>query len=218
LTRLQYVERYGFGISTTAADGGGPVPDAGPAASGGGATAEASAEAAATSDPNQAIVDALSPDRRQAYEQALNGDGGCQAQAFDTLGSRPENPVVAALRPRFAELYRQVGDDPRVVDATHGYAVCMAKAGYGGIRSPQDAPVKVTVRLGDALGTPEPERAAALAELQRYERQLAARDYRCGLPLERVRLAVQTELEQRFVDDNRPALERYRAVIAATGG
>jgi hypothetical protein len=214
LTRRQYVERYGFGISTKLSA---PTPPSG------------SATTTTLDDPNPNIFSRLSPTAREAYDRALYGQppatGGCQGEAVASLASRAVDPVVSQVEPQLARLYERVNDEPGLLAAQRGYGTCMSKAGHPAVHQPQDALDLVSDRLAQArIGTEGPASdksvrydAQLLAETQRFELRLAKDDYRCGLPLERVRLAVQRMLEQHFIDENRDLLERYRAALAGGG-
>lgn len=229
LTRRQYLDRYGFGISTVITASGTASYSA-PASTSG---TSSSTSTTAFDDPNSAIVRALSADARRAYETALYGtggataaSGGCQSEAMAALAARPVDAVIPQVEAELNQLYQQVTADSRVLAASRSYATCMANAGYHGVRQPQDALDLVNQRLLQArtIASPPPPDGAApsydrklLAETRRYELRVAKDDYRCGLPLERERLAVQRELEQGFIDRNRDLLERYRAALAASG-
>jgi hypothetical protein len=218
LTRRQFVDRYGFGISTTA----GPTEPAGSSGSTGphGRTTSTTA----IDDPNAALVSALSASARRAYDEALYGPGagspnapgptGCEGEAMAALASRTIDPVVARGEPEIARLYQQVAADPRVEAAEHVYAICMAKAGYHAVRQPQDALDLVNQRLRQVSEGGDASDPGLMAETRRFELRVARDDYRCGLPLERVRLVVQRDVEQDFIDANRDLLERYRAALA----
>lgn len=222
LTRRQYVERYGFGISTTLSAPTRPAE---------------SATTTTLDDPNSKILGRLSNTAREAYNRALYGQppatGGCQGEAVASLASRAVDPVISQVEPQLARLYGHVADDPGLLVAQRNYGTCMSKAGHPSLHQPQDALDLVSDRLEQArVGTataglagpvgPTSDQSVRydsqlLAATQQFELRLAKDDYRCGLPLERVRLAVQRALEQHFIDENRDLLERYRTTLESGG-
>lgn len=240
MTKQAYVDTYGFGLSA-ALDGADPtVP---------------TLSAPSVADPNQEIIDALSESERDAYYRALYGDAatssgsassaqatpaGCQAEAAEQTSNATVDPVIEQVQPLIEELYQRIDADTRVVEATAGYASCMAKAGYDSLRTPDaarqavmdkiDAIVsaapdplagfspdelsKLTPEQQEELFSKRPEYdAKALAEAKSFELKVAKADFRCGQALDKVRLQVQSELEQRFIDDNGDLLARFKSAI-----
>jgi hypothetical protein len=214
----QYAERWGYGISTID-------------------PSQFTAEA--PDDPNSAIVEALSPEARSAYDKAMYGngreqadDGGCQGRAMreiygEDFADRKEvaSSEYSALDEEMGALWDRVVNDPRVVAAKSGWSDCMADAGHPEATDPDNAAQLVVERFSDLYGVdpsqfkevragmkspPQQPAPAALAEVQSYERSLAMADRRCKAAYDDAVFTVQTEVENRFIEENRAELERYR--------
>jgi hypothetical protein len=246
----QYAERWGYGISTID-------------------PSQFTAEA--PDDPNSAIVEALSPEARSAYDKAMYGvdmsregaivslgeggsavarpmgssldspvPDGCQTRALrevygeDFEGRKePASTEFDALNEEMGALWDRVVNDPRVVAAKNGWADCMADAGHPEATDPDNGAQLVIERFSDLYGVdssqlkgvragmksaPQQPDAAALAEVQSYERSLAMADRRCKAGSDDVIFTVQSEVENRFIDENRAELERYRDSAGLRGG
>jgi hypothetical protein len=144
-------------------------------------------------------------------------------QEFDTL--------FEAL----GKLQASVEQDPRVVPLVAAWSDCMADAGHPGFKAVDDArnsimsrwadlngwqftPVEggggsVSVAGGDEVTEPDP---AKVAEIRTDEIALAVIDLGCRQDHQATYDEVRTELEQKFVDEHRSELERYRD--ATSGG
>ena len=244
----QYAERWGYGISTIdPSQFKAEVPD----------------------DPNSAIVEALSPAARSAYETSMygfdtsegglmssGGNGtvvarpmdskldapapdGCSTRAMrEVYGEDFDRPDTAAtsefdgLNEEMGALWDRVSNDPRVSEAKTGWDDCMADAGHPEATDPDNAAQLVIDRFSalygvDAAhfkevragikGAPQQPEPAALAEVQNYERSLAVADRRCKKPYEDTVFTVQAEVENRFIDEHRAELERYRDSMSLQG-
>ena len=229
----QYAERWGYGISTID-------------------PSQYTAES--PDDPNSAIVEALSPEARAAYEKALygieisreggnvsrkEGPDGCQTRAMQEVYGEGFNgrddPAPAefdGLNEEMGALWDRVVNDPRVIEAKKGWANCMADAGHPEATDPDNAVQLVIQRFSTLYGVepgqfkevragmksaPQQPDAAALAEVQSYERGLAMADRRCKATYEDVVFTVQSEVENRFIDEHRAELERYRDSVGLQG-
>ncbi|HYH52448.1 MAG TPA: hypothetical protein VEG38_23120 [Acidimicrobiia bacterium] len=222
----QYAERWGYGISTIDAS-------------------QYTAEA--PDDPNAGIAEALSPEARDAYEKALYGDDkdngedeSCQGRAMrDVYGegfNRDKEAVSSeftALDEEMGALWDRVVNDGRVVDAKRGWADCMADAGHPEATDPDDAARLVVEKFSELYGVdpgqfkevragmtsaPRQPEPAAVAEVQNYERSLAVADRRCKAHYDDVVFTVQSEVENRFIEENRAELERYRDSMGLRDG
>jgi hypothetical protein len=248
----QYAERWGYGISTIDSS---------------------QFEAEVPDDPNSAIVTALSPAARGAYDKALigidttnhsdpitmsHGPGdsavgrpygssldspppdSCQNRALRAVygedyaaREREPAPEFDALNEEMGALWDRVVADVRVAEAKQAWADCMAEAGHPEVTDPDSATQTVIERFSALYGvdarefkmaraggkdTPMQPDAAALAELQAYERSLAVADHRCKVDYAKVVFEVQSDIEQRFVDEHRAELERYRDSMGLQGG
>ena len=141
----EYAREQGFGISTSidwlTGDG----------ASGGGATVEFGTTLDQWTNPNDAIVEALSESEQEAYTNTLYGEiselefgsdlsdsdseptdewgGGCMGEAArEVYGGADE--AFQELESLFNELQQRVDSDPRVVEASGDWTACMADRGY----------------------------------------------------------------------------------------
>jgi hypothetical protein len=234
----QYAERWGYGISTID-------------------PSQFTAEA--PDDPNSAIVEALLPEARSAYDKAMYGadisreraqqkgtsldapaPDGCQTKALkeiygdDFADRNPEaSSEFDALNEEMGALWDRVANDRRVTEAKQGWSDCMADAGHPEATDADNA-VQLVIQRFSALYGVEPEQfkevragmksapqqpdAAALAEVQSYERGLAVADRRCKAAYDEAVFTVQTEVENRFIEENRAELERYRDSMGLRGG
>ncbi len=214
----QYAERWGYGISTID-------------------PSQFTAEA--PDDPNSAIVEALSPEARSAHQTALyEGEGSCQSKALKAIygedfGRKDEAPSeFDALNEEMGAVWDRVTNDPRVIEAKQGWADCMADAGHPEATSPDNAAQLVIERFSALYGVepgqfkevragmksaPQQPDAAALAEVQSYERGLAIADRECKAAYDDVVFTVQSEVENRFIDEHRAELERYRDSMGLQG-
>ncbi len=128
-----YVERYGFGISTTFLDGPRLPQDA-------------------SDDPNLAYLERLTDEEREAYDLALYGDmsqvdgattgqaievtpdllaeqGGCFTEAMAEVDD-PFREVFEELGDELSDLQERLQNEPRMVAANEAWAECMAGAGH----------------------------------------------------------------------------------------
>ena len=176
LTRKEYVEKYGFGIATSAEESSGPVQRDGPKPE---------------DDPNFVYQQTLSPSDAEAYNKALYGAGiggpgagetssasgdssgdvsnatastvvmtaensGCQGTAMQAANGGANNPADKAFvddfQKRLSTMYEKVQSDPRVVAAGRTYATCMAGKGYPEIDKPDTAQQKVSDKMNSVMG------------------------------------------------------------------
>jgi hypothetical protein len=157
---------------------------------------------------------------------------GCQTRAMrevygEDLGAGKEvvPPEFDALNEEMGALWDRVASDPRVAAAKGGWADCMADAGHPEATDPDRAVQLVIERFSDLYGVdpdhfkevragmdspPRQPAPAALAEVQSYERSLAVADRRCKAAYDDAVFTVQTEVENRFLEEHRAELERYR--------
>jgi hypothetical protein len=155
----EYASRYGYGISTIDVD-------------------ELLDEARAN-DPNEAIMDSLSPTAQRAYFEALNGAAtaaskwgepipedaderpGCRPAAETQVYGNQEKvgppPEFDALREEMDTLESRVMNDGRVAAAEATWAECMAEIGYPEYDRPGDPEKDITERLWAVYGVELPE-------------------------------------------------------------
>ncbi len=159
MTRREFVEKYGFGISTMFEDGFAP-PEMTPADE--------------EINPNDEYVSSLSEAEQEAYYEALYGppqeeppmeetvgtDGepvavdfeyvpmGCDGKAYEEQSSPEDQEFMEEIGTLMStEIYERVQADSRVVDATKAYAECMSDAGYPEITSQEDTYEEVSTRM-----------------------------------------------------------------------
>lgn len=97
-------------------------------------------------DPNEAIVTAMSESERNAYYEGLYGaeteleagaeesdatfwGGGCQGEAAQEVFGQAE-AIFSELEPLLTDLQERVDADPRMTDADQGWTACMSDRGY----------------------------------------------------------------------------------------
>ena len=158
MTRREYVEKYGFGISTMFEDGF--------------ASPEASPDEEEI-NPNDEYVNGLSEAEQEAYYEALYGpqdeppmeetvgtDGepveveyeyvpqGCDGKAYEEQSAPEDQEFMENMSALMStEIYERAQADSRVVDATKAYAECMSDAGHPEITSQDDTYNEVSTRM-----------------------------------------------------------------------
>ena len=202
LSEEQFYNQYGLGISTLYT---GEPPQF--------ATVETPASLG-LGEKNIAIFKALSATDQVAYNQTLLGDhqdaglavalerediartGGCTRKALeqvipsDRLADSYTNPKDYAI-----------DNDPRMVAAFGQYAECVKEAGYE-LNTPADIRPGITAKLDEITGGApvaalSADAKAALAELQAYERAIAAASFACE---EEFVTPVHDEIEQELAN------------------
>ena len=165
---------------------------------------------------------------------------GCQTRALREIygedfagGKEQASTEFDALNEEMGALWDRVVNDPRVVAAKGGWADCMADAGHPEATDPDGAAQLVIDRFSDLYGVdpsqfkevragmkaaPQQPAPAALAEVQNYERSLAVADRRCKAAYDDAVFTVQSEVENRFIEEHRAELERYRDSAGLQGG
>ena len=196
-------------------------------------------------DPNQALVESMTGEEREAYEAALYGDPtvdgaagqGCLQQESASTGWGQQLPVHdpewqevwAELDRRTAQLER----DPDLVAARESWATCMAEAGYPGVTVVHELREDLEDRWGRLHGvqtTRGTDGAAtsgvqsgfvpdptAIEAFKRDERAAAVAHFDCSADLDAVWYAKQVELQTAFIEEFRPVLERQRDARTAGG-
>ncbi|WP_448630136.1 hypothetical protein [Cellulomonas soli] len=218
----EYVEKYGYGMTTMYEENAAPVED----------TEE-------WVDPNAEYVEAMSETERTAYYEALYGvqeeyvegeeapaydwtTAGCQGKAqhevYDELNGAWNMEEFAALQEEISGIYEQLQSDPAMTELNQKWASCMADAGYD--YDTQQAAMDDIMEQSNALygdGTSEsgPDKAK-LKEVAATEIAVATADFDCrkDLDFERKTFAIQSKLEQAFVDQHKAELDAW--VEAAT--
>jgi hypothetical protein len=214
LTDEEFRRKYGYGIAT-----GFEASLNRPPGQGGPDVAE---------DPNVAIVDALSPAERTAYEHTLHGSdnaegaaAGCEGKAIEATDRAGQ--LTTELGDQLEDLRARIDADSRVVAAQKDWVACMKDAGYpyADVRAIR---TEILHRLNplndDVMGEDVPEGMVAgragvtlsdeqrklLGQIRSFELAVANADQECRTDLDKVRRKVRAEYEARFVDANRDRL------------
>lgn len=196
-------------------------------------------------NPNDAIVDAMSAAERVAYYHALYGpdvalqkdgrvahkeltigDSSCYQKASNEAFGDPTtattNPVMNAFGPlleAMGALTQRELADPRMVAAMQEWIDCMATAGYPGytdLNQPrQDVSDRTTKVMGSAKDASKAD-PDELAAVRAFEIAVATADLECHVSFDATFRTVQIDVEQAFVDAHRAELEQYRDAVAAS--
>ncbi len=148
----EYVEEYGFGISTTFLEG-----------------FEGQVSADEFVDPNQDYVEALSDPEREAYYLALYGDqsiyeeldpngegieitpeimaqqGGCQNESNAAVND-PYQAFYTEFNTQLEDMYERIQADPRVAGVAAEWSACMEDEGYT-FASPEEMYNEISERM-----------------------------------------------------------------------
>ncbi|WP_152360691.1 hypothetical protein [Microlunatus speluncae] len=163
------------------------------------------------------------------------GDAGCYGKAQQEVFPDAKPVDFEEFKDLFdamAKLDQQVESDPRVAPLITEWAGCLAGAGHGGfskIKEPEDSIQKKWADLngwkfmndsdggsgsvvqaqpaGPDRNPPDPQK---VAKLRADEIKLALADTDCRKDYTKTATDVRTELEQRFIDENKAQLERFR--------
>lgn len=204
----EYAEQFGYGIAHSP----GVVTSSG-------------------ADPNQETLDALSPEAREQYEIALNGDvatwgaepprledQGCRGQGLADVWQDEPDPFGEEVRAELARIETELlPAAERVAELDARWAACMADAGYPGLTSHASASEALAEEFlagGAGAGTVGED---GLTSAQRLflEREIAqaTADWRCRdeLGYDAVAREVRAELQQEFVDAHREELDAWVA-------
>ena len=184
LDPVAWADRWGFGISTTAAA---PSPSA-------------------VADPNLAAIAAMPVAAQSVYRAALHGAAGrpgCHETANATVyGLRGR--LLAPLRPSLAALEAEVASDPAMTRALAKWHDCVAGVGAGSTIDRRSLPgallQRFVIRSSAATDTGD------LSELQADERRVAGVVARCEVAYAEAKTAASAPHEARFVAKNRDAL------------
>jgi hypothetical protein len=163
-------------------------------------------------------------------------DLGCRGKAVESVYGK--NQDRAADFKKFESLFKdlqaltkRIESDQSVVDATTAWADCLADAGHAGFKKVDDPRQQVQTKLDALTGTKPPAKgkgmtlvgppsfdkvdSAKLAELRRFEIDLAVADQKCKqAKYDDAYKKVQYAAEQEFVDQHKAELESYRDEMA----
>ena len=168
LTRKEFVEKYGFGISTTQEENQAQSPRFKP-----------------EDDPNFTYMNGLSQADQEAYNKSLYGNqnftapvdpasggdtatsgapvsvasglSGCQGKAEAAVtassgGTDADRAFMDDMNKRIQTFFEKTQADPRVVAANRAYATCMAGKGYPEIDKQETAYQKVSDKMSALYG------------------------------------------------------------------
>lgn len=209
----EFAERFGYGYA---------------------APPEGTVMSPAGTNPNDAILEEMSPAEYEAYERALwgfTGDeaadgevdlGGCMGAARDEVFGDVDDPVRVALLEEIARIDAEVAPmDPEVLEAVAVWGRCMDEAGHPGYVAPPDAAAEAWDRwetFNDGIGT-DPELGLADADgrlvgeeaLVTAEIALATADWDCraAAGYDAVWQRARHRLQQDYVDANRAELDAW---------
>lgn len=185
-------------------------------------------------NPNDAILEEMSPAEFEVYERALwgfTGDeaadggvemGGCMGAARDEVFGDVDDPVRVALVEEIARIDAEVAPmDPAVLEAVAVWGRCMDEADHPGYDAPPDAEADAWdrwVAFNDAIGT-DPELGVADSDgrlvgeeaLVAAEIALATADWDCraAAGYDAVWQRARHRLQQDYVDANRAELDAW---------
>lgn len=220
LDESQFVDEYGYGISTLMHSG---EDD--------------------EADQNQEIRDGLSESAQEAYDRALWGeiaaamdggtgtaltqdpsemsaeDMGCQGQASAEI-YETEGPGVTTDMSDFTSLFEdiqtlreRIRNDPQIVDAAAQWADCMADGGFPDFEHPDEAQQEVFTRMGE-LYRPEHsgnENDPAMSEPEAEQQEFVIGGPGSDIDPEKLEELQQYELDLAAVD-HACQQEHYREV------
>lgn len=189
-----------------------------------------------TVNPNQSYIDGLSASQRTAYEVALWGpqdagrtvelvDAGCSGAAIVAVqGSDPsDSDEFAPTFEAIDDFYSTSDSWPGVAELEAAWVACMSDNGRSGFTRQSDAPSSIRSLQSDLTssanapgteaGTFVPPAIADLEALAASERELALIDLDCRTQVDYRDTydAIAFEQEERFMADNREALDALRA-------
>jgi hypothetical protein len=216
MTDEEFLEQFGYGISTLFGRGG------------------------TESDPNERIRKGLGAADRAAYDRTLWGEnpgltfseaidsdaatelGGCTRKATEEVFGGAA--VLARVQGKFDQLEESITQDQRMVRAVEKWSRCMADQGYR-YGEPEEIDTDMIKRFKAIVGagvqpgaTAPPARGtsydrAALEALQREEVKVANADLACEKGhITPVELEVRPQYEEMFRRQNRRLLEQVRPV------
>jgi hypothetical protein len=194
-------------------------------------------------DPNQPYLETLSESEATAYyevlygvqptEDELNEDGsydynwetaGCQGAAqHEVQGESPaEQEEHKALFDDINALYTDMQTSPEMKKLDAEWASCMADAGYTDYKTKQEAIQDVIDKSnamweGDNAETGPTEEQQA--EQREYEIEIALADFKCADAMDYTdkSTAIQFELEEQFIEDNKSELDAIVAEAEKAG-
>lgn len=237
----KFAEQYGYGISTIDWSKAGTDDDSNPNTKIRNALSEKAKKAYDTalngpnSTANGSIVIAPKEGEGPKNSSALNL--GCRGKAAEEVYGKGQDREAEFkkyenLFKDLQALAKRIEDDQRVVDATTAWADCLAESGQDGYKKIDEPRTKVSQKLDElsgnnpagnnnpgktVIGAPSLDKvdAAKLAELRKFEIDLAVADQKCRAKVyDEPYKTVQYEKEKEFVEQHKAELEAYRDGMA----
>lgn len=153
-------------------------------------------------------------------------DSGCygvaQHQVYEVdspdgdLMSLYEDPQFAELFEAMGELYTTMQSDPRMAELNKAWANCMADAGFPDFASPEEAQNSINDALNalyeeiDESAWEDPDFTGPdMTEVKKVEIETATADFTCRAEVDydNEQLRIQFDIEQKFIDENRAAVD-----------
>lgn len=221
---MAWAEKYGFGLTTQ--------QDNQPVA----APADPNDELldAMSEAERQAWLAALWGEASEGEERTDGASGeatdrGCRGEAEEVVlaTAGDENPWVSVLEdPQYSELLTQINEigmglenHPGIDALNAEWAECMSERGYPGLTSGADAQQLVSAEISlvdpNSDGMVDDVALADLTELQEFEIAVATTNITClqEVDFEDRFTAIQFDLEQAFIDENRTELDALAAAL-----
>jgi hypothetical protein len=178
----------------------------------------------------------IAPEKGEGPTNSGTLDLGCRGKAAEQVyGKRKDKDDLKKYDALFKDLEalrKRIEADQRVVDATTAWSDCLADAGHPGYKKTDEPPQKVSQKLDELTGThpntngpgnkgvqgpPSFDKvdAAKLADLRKFEIQLAKADQKCRAKVyDAPYKKAQYELEKEFVNQHKAELEAFRDEMA----
>ncbi|MEI8406837.1 MULTISPECIES: hypothetical protein [unclassified Kribbella] len=236
----KFAEQYGYGISTIDWSKAGADDDSNPntkirnALSPNAQKAYDKALNGPSSTGNGNVV--IAPKEGEGPTNSGKMDLGCRGKAAEEVYGKGQDREAEfkkydSLFKDIQALAKRIEDDQRVVDATTAWADCLAESGQAGYKKIDEPREKVQQKLNEltgsqpggsnpgktVIGPPSFDKvdAAKLAELRKFEIDLAVADQKCRAKVyDEPYKTVQYALEKEFVEQHKAELEAFRDGMA----
>ncbi len=152
-------------------------------------------------NPNETLIEQLSPDEYRAWDYAWRGDPsdrehvGCRNQVKREINAAwvdEMQPIQAA----YVDMVQTLFADPRLVELDRTWSTCFASAGFGSYESFDDL-VKDQQSIAMSL---DPGDNEAVTAAEDHERELARAAVRCSESLRQDWLEVWDEYQSDFAE------------------
>jgi hypothetical protein len=209
--RKAFVDKYGYGVSTLITP-----PKKG------------------TKSKNQAYVEKLSVSDKRAYYIALLGQEPDKAGSNANAALNPKSCIgkvtsqlfgdiskLQGLITKYQDIQKRIDSNPKVVRAMRDWSACMKKGGYTYTKD-TSVPEEFSTKLGklyssppSILGTADSSSidVAGLESLKKLELSTSKVDWDCSKQHLGVRDQIASELQKKFIDENKAALNDFKKVL-----